>query len=168
MKKIAVYAGTFDPITNGHLDIARRASVVFDEIIIAVAVDNYKKTLFTPEERCELCKTATSIFPNIRVESFEGLLVDYCERVGATSIIRGLRAVSDFDNEFQMALLNRSLKHGLDSVFLMSDAKYLFISSSSIRNIVAAGGDVSHLVHNCVNQALRKKFAEEQIEKKPL
>ena len=160
MTKIAVYAGTFDPISNGPLDIARRAAVLFDEVIIAVAVDNYKHTLFNSEERCALAREATKSSPNIRVESFSGLLVEYCRRVGATSIIRGLRAVSDFDREFQMALLNRNLHGGLDSVFLMSDAAYLYISSSIIRNTAAAGGDVSHLVPPCVNAALRSRIDE--------
>lgn len=158
MKKIAVYAGTFDPISNGHLDIAKRAAVLFDEIIIAVALDNYKQTLFTSEERCALAREATRECPNIRVEAFSGLLADYCRQAGATSIIRGLRAVSDFDREFQMALLNRSFQGGLDTVFLMSDAAYLYISSSIIRNTAAAGGDVSHLVPACVYHAMQEKI----------
>lgn len=158
MKKIAVYAGTFDPITNGHVDIARRAALLFDELIIAVAVSNYKQTLFTIEERCELARRAVSEYANIRVAPFEGLLVNYCKSQNATSIIRGLRAVSDFDREFQMALLNRGLDGGLDTVFLMSDADYLYISSSLIRNTAVAGGNVRHLVPDCVYEALRKKY----------
>ena len=157
MRKIAVYAGTFDPITKGHIDIARRGADLFDEVIVAVAEDNYKNNMFSTEERCQLAAEALAEFANIRVLPFAGLLVDFCRRQGARSIIRGLRAVSDFDREFQMALLNRSMDHQVDSVFLMSDEKYLYISSSIIRNTAAAGGDVSHLVPPCVFQALKEK-----------
>ncbi|MBR2784132.1 MAG: pantetheine-phosphate adenylyltransferase [Firmicutes bacterium] len=150
----AVYAGTFDPITNGHIDIARRGAALFDQVIVAVAEDNYKSNLFTTEERCALASEALSGVDNILVMPFRGLLVDFCRRQGANFIIRGLRAVSDFDLEFQMALLNRSLSQDIDSVFLMSAEKYLYISSSIIRNTVAAGGDVSHLVPECVYQAM--------------
>lgn len=156
--KIAVYAGTFDPITNGHLDVASRASCLFDRVIFAVAVDNYKHTLFTSEERCALAQEAFRPYPNILVEPFRGLLVDYCHQVGATSIIRGLRAVSDFDKELQMALLNRSLNGGVDTVFLMSDARYLYISSSLIKNTAAYGGNVEKMVPPCVFRALQEKF----------
>lgn len=158
MNSTAVYAGTFDPITNGHLDIARRATHLFDHIIIAVADDNYKATLFTLEERCALAKEALNDCPNLHVESFSGLLVDYCHQVGATSIIRGLRAVSDFDREFQLALLNRGMSEHTETVFLMSAAEYLYISSSIIRNTAAAGGDVSHLVPPGVAKALADKY----------
>jgi len=157
--KVAVYAGTFDPITIGHVEIAFRAAQLFDEIIIAVAKDNYKQTLFDIDERCELVRQAVAGHDNIRVETFSGLLVDYCKRAGATSLLRGLRAVSDFDREFQMALLNRDLDNGIDTVFLMSDARYLYISSSIIRDTAAVGGDVSELVPPAVNKALRKKFS---------
>ena len=162
MKRIAVYAGTFDPITDGHLDIALRASELFDELIIAVAEDNYKNTLFDTDERCSLAKEAVSGHKNIKVESFNGLLVDYCKKKNATSIIRGLRAVSDFDREFQTALLNRDLNGGIDSVFLMSDARYLFISSSIIKSTAALGGDVKDLVPNNVYQALQEKMLQNQ------
>ena len=153
----AVYAGTFDPITNGHIDIARRGAALFDQVIVAVAEDNYKSNLFTTEERCALASEALSGVDNILVMPFRGLLVDFCRRQGANFIIRGLRAVSDFDLEFQMALLNRSLSQDIDSVFLMSAEKYLYISSSIIRNTVAAGGDVSHLVPECVYKAMMAK-----------
>lgn len=155
--KKAVYAGTFDPITKGHIDIARRGAALFDQVIVAVAEDNYKSNLFTTEERCALAVEALNGVNNISVMPFQGLLVDFCRRQQASFIIRGLRAVSDFDLEFQMALLNRSLSQEVDSVFLMSAEKYLYISSSIIRNTVAAGGDVSHLVPECVYQALVEK-----------
>ena len=158
--KIAVYAGTFDPITNGHLDIALRASCLFDRIIIAVAKENYKNTLFDLDERCQLVREALAGQENITVEPFDGLLVDFCRQQGATSIIRGLRAVSDFDKEFQMALLNRRLNGGIETVFLMSDAKYLYISSSIIRNSAVLGGNIQDLVPPCVAAALKKKLAK--------
>lgn len=158
--KIAVYAGTFDPITNGHLDIALRASCLFDRIIIAVAKENYKNTLFDLDERCQLVREALAGKENITVEPFDGLLVDFCRQQGATSIIRGLRAVSDFDKEFQMALLNRRLNGGIETVFLMSDAKYLYISSSIIRNSAVLGGNIQDLVPPCVAAALKKKLAK--------
>lgn len=155
--KRAVYAGTFDPITKGHIDIARRGAALFDEVIVAVAEDNYKRNLFTTEERCALASEALADADNITVIPFRGLLMDFCREHDASFIIRGLRAVSDFDLEFQMALLNRSLSEDVDSVFLMSAEKYLYISSSIIRNTVAAGGDVSHLVPECVYKAMMAK-----------
>ncbi|MEG1536971.1 MAG: pantetheine-phosphate adenylyltransferase [Clostridiales bacterium] len=159
--KIGVYAGTFDPITNGHLDIAQRASRLFDRIIIAVAEDNYKQPLFSVHERCGMIAEAVAEMPgidNIEVAAFSGLLVDYCKEQGASSIIRGLRAVSDFDQEFQMALFNRSLEKAIDTVFLMSGSRYLFISSSIIRQSAMLGASVSNLVPGSVDRALRVKY----------
>ena len=153
----AVYAGTFDPITNGHIDIARRGAALFDQVILAVAEDNYKSNLFSTEERCALAREALDGVSNIIIMPFRGLLVDFCRQQGASFIIRGLRAVSDFDLEFQMALLNRSLSEDVDSIYLMSAKEYLYISSSIIRNTVAAGGDVSHLVPDCVYKAMMAK-----------
>jgi pantetheine-phosphate adenylyltransferase len=158
--KTAVYAGTFDPITNGHVDIALRAACLFDHIIVAVARDNYKDNLFDIEERCAMIRCAVRECANIEVDSFGGLLVDYCKQRGATSIIRGLRAVSDFDMEFQMALLNRGLNGGIDTVFLMSDAKYLYISSSIIRRSAELGGDIGDMVPACVAAALSSKLKQ--------
>ena len=159
--KIGVYAGTFDPITNGHLDIAKRAASLFDKVIIAVAEDNYKQPLFTMEERCALIRSAIqeqNCGNNVVVDSFSGLLVDYCAAQGACSIIRGLRAISDFDQEFQMALLNRSFKQGIDTVFLMSGSRYLFISSSIIRKSAKLGASVDALVPPSVAKALQRKY----------
>jgi pantetheine-phosphate adenylyltransferase len=158
MKK-AVYAGTFDPITNGHLDIALRASKLFDEIIIAVAEDNNKQTLFSTEERCQLARQATAILANVTVDSFSGLLVDYCRIQEAGFIIRGLRVVLDFEKELQMALMNRNLYDKVDTVFLMGEAPYLFVSSSLVKNAAQLGGDISDLVPFSVAEALRRKFA---------
>jgi len=154
----AVYAGTFDPITNGHLDIAIRASKLFDQIIVAVADDNYKQTLFTTEERCQMVTDVIGDIPNAMVDTFSGLLVDYCQRQGATSVIRGLRVVLDFEKELQMALMNRSLHDEIDTVFLMSEAKYLFISSSLVKNAAALDGRIEDLVPPAVAQALKRKY----------
>ena len=154
----AVYAGTFDPITNGHLDIAQRASKLFDEIIIAVAEDNYKQTLFSTEERCQLVRQATGDIANATVDFFSGLLVDYCRRQGAGFIVRGLRVVLDFEKELQMALMNRSLYDKVDTVFLMGEAPYLFVSSGLVKNAAQLGGDISDLVPPEVARALVSKF----------
>ena len=160
--KIGVYAGTFDPITNGHLDIAKRAARLFDKIIIAVAEDNYKQTLFTIEERCRFIQEATEDIKNIEVEPFSGLLVEYCMKRGANSIIRGLRAVSDFDQEFQMALFNRSLEKSIDTVFLMSGSRYLFISSSIIRKSASLGASIEDLVPSAVSDAMLEKYSSKK------
>lgn len=156
--RIAVYAGTFDPITNGHLDIIERASKLFDKVILAVASDNYKKPLFSDKERCQMALDVVRDIPNVEVECFEGLLVDFCRAKGACSIIRGLRAISDFDNEFQMALLNRQMNSEVDSVFFMADAKYLYISSSFIRNAAVLGGNIHGMVPDSVEKILLEKF----------
>jgi len=158
----AVYAGTFDPITNGHLDIAIRASKLFDEIVIAVAEDNNKQTLFSAAERCRLVKQATAMLTNVTVDSFFGLLVDYCKAREAGFIVRGLRVVLDFEKELQMALMNRSLYDKVDTVFLMGEAPYLFVSSSLVKNAAQLGGDISDLVPPGVAEALGHKFAQKR------
>ena len=154
--KTAVYAGTFDPITNGHVDIAQRAASLFNKVIVAVAKENYKNNMFSLDERCALAREALADIKNIEVVEFDGLLVDFCHQQGADAIIRGLRAVSDFDVEFQMALLNRKLNGGMDTVFLMSDAKYQFISSSIIRNCAGLGAEITDMVPACVAEALKR------------
>ena len=156
--RTAVYAGTFDPITYGHLDIATRGSKLFDCLIIAVAEDNYKNTLFTAEERVELVKLSVDHLPNVIVEDFSGLLVDYCQKKHACSIIRGLRAVSDFEKEFQMAMMNQKLCPGIETVFLMADSDFLYISSSLIKNAVSLGGNIENMVPKSAEEALRKKY----------
>lgn len=160
--KIAVYAGTFDPITNGHLDIIARAAQIFDKVILAVASINYKKTLFSDEERYQMAYDVVRDIPNVEVECFDGLLVDFCRARGACSIIRGLRAISDFDNEFQMALFNRQMDGDIDSVFFMADAKYLFISSSFIRNAAVLGGNIHGMVPDSVEKILLEKFSRKK------
>ena len=155
--KTAVYAGTFDPITNGHVDIAQRAASLFNKVIVAVAKENYKNNMFSLDERCALAREALADIKNIEVVEFDGLLVDFCHQQGADAIIRGLRAVSDFDAEFQMALLNRKLNSGMDTVFLMSDAKYQFICSSIIRNCAGLGAEITDMVPACVAEALKRR-----------
>lgn len=159
MPRIAVCAGTFDPITNGHVDIVQRAALLFDEVVVAVAETNYKSTLFSLEDRCRLAETALAAevaAKKVRVLPFSGLLVDFCKSLGAQVLVRGLRAIPDFDREYQMATLNKTLPHGLDSVFLMSAAEYIYISSSLVRDTAAAGGSISHMVPPCVVAALKQ------------
>ena len=156
--RVAIYPGTFDPVTNGHVDIIERAIPLFDQVIIAVASDNYKNTLFNLEERMNLMYAVTQNMENVEVDSFKGLTVDYCRKKGATAIIRGLRAVSDFDYEFQMALMNKKLGKNIETVFLMTDQKYSYISSSIIKQVAQFGGCISGLVPEEVAQALSKKY----------
>jgi len=154
----AIYAGTFDPITNGHSDLLRRASKFFDHIILAVASNEKKKPLFTLEERMELAKIAHKDEERVSVKSFDILLTDYAAQQGATVLLRGLRAVSDFEYEFQLASMNRTLRVDLESVYLMPAEKYAFVSSSLVKEVASLGGDVSSLVHPEVFDAMRKKY----------
>ena len=154
----AVYPGTFDPITNGHVDIAVRASKVFDKVIIAIYEDSPKRVVFDVEERVGFCRGAVAHLPNVKVTSFTGLLVEYVRAVGAQVMFRGLRAGSDFDYEFDMALMNKNLAPDLDAVFFMSSLEWQFLSSSRMKEVVGLGGDVSHLVPPDVDRALRAKL----------
>ncbi|OGQ96881.1 MAG: pantetheine-phosphate adenylyltransferase [Deltaproteobacteria bacterium RIFOXYD12_FULL_57_12] len=158
--KLAVYPGTFDPITMGHLDIINRGLEIFDRVVIAVAVHPAKTPLFSLEERLQMIR---SCFPadeqRLEVEAVQGLLVNYAAQKGATAIIRGLRAVSDFDYEFQLALMNRRLQREVETVFLMTGFRWIFISSSIIKDAARHGGDVSGLVPDHVQECLRAKFA---------
>ncbi|NLT94662.1 MAG: pantetheine-phosphate adenylyltransferase [Clostridia bacterium] len=164
MQKIAVYPGTFDPVTFGHVHITQRAAKLFDKVIMAIALDSSKKTLFTVEERMALIEECClADLPNVEIEIFEGLLVNYVKKKGAVAIIRGLRAVSDFENEMQMASINRHLNENVETIFLMTDSEYSFISSSVIKNVAALGGDVSHFVPPAVEKALKKKFKVGEI-----
>lgn len=158
-KITAIYPGTFDPITNGHLDLVARASALYDEIIIAVAANKTKTPLFSLTERVELAKTVAAEFSNVRVIGFDNLLVDCAKQHGARVILRGLRAVSDFEYEFQLAGMNRRLAPELETVFLTPAEQYEFISSSMIREIARLNGDVSCFVAECVHQQLIEKFA---------
>jgi pantetheine-phosphate adenylyltransferase len=153
-----LYPGTFDPITNGHIDIIKRARDLFDSVIVTIAVNPSKDPLFSLEERLFLIKESITGFDNITVDYFEGLLVDYARKSGAIGIIRGLRAVSDFEYEFQMALMNRKLAEDISTIFLMPHEKYTYLNSSIVRNLASLGGDVSDFVPKVVQEALRNKF----------
>lgn len=154
----AIYPGTFDPVTNGHIDIIKRARGIFDSIVVTVAINTGKTPLFTTQERVKMLKECLKEFDNVTVDSFDGLVVDHAESVGATSIIRGLRAVSDFEYEFQMALMNRKLSGKISTVFLMPHEKYTYLNSSIIRNLSGFHGDVTDFVPPNVNRALKEKF----------
>ena len=157
--KIAIYPGSFDPITNGHLDIIERAVHLFDKVIVTVALNAEKGSpLFSHDERMSLIAESISGLENIEVDSFDGLMVDHAVKHGAVAAIRGLRALSDFEFEFKMALMNRSLNKEVSTVFLMPHAKYTHISSSMVREVASLGGDVSEYVPTHVNQALREKY----------
>ncbi|MBC1398297.1 pantetheine-phosphate adenylyltransferase [Listeria fleischmannii] len=157
-EKIAVCPGTFDPITNGHLDIIERAAKTFDVIFVSVLKNASKKPLFSLSERIQLIEEATKHLPNVRVESSEGLLVDYAKKKRATVVIRGLRAVTDFEYELQIAAMNRTLDAELETFFVMTNPKYSFLSSSMIREVASYNGDVASLVPKNVNEALLVKY----------
>jgi pantetheine-phosphate adenylyltransferase len=156
--KIAIYPGSFDPVTLGHLDIAERGAKVFDKVIVAVMVNPHKNPLFTIEERKELIREAVSHLPNVEVDSFPGLLVNYARAKGAEVIIKGLRAVSDFESELQMASLNRLMYEGAETLFIPTNHKYSYLSSSIVKEIARHGGPISELVPPNVERALREKY----------
>ena len=159
MKKIAVYPGSFDPITNGHLDIIKRGIRMFDELIVLIAYNPNKKALFAVEERLEMIREVIKDCENVRVDSFDGLLVDYVKSTGANIILRGLRALSDFEYEFQLALINRRLNRDIETVFLMSGFKWFYTSSRIINEAASLGGSVKGLVPEIVNQKLFQKYS---------
>jgi pantetheine-phosphate adenylyltransferase len=156
--RTAIYPGSFDPLTNGHIDVVQRAAKLFDRVIVAVAKNEGKKPLFSLQERLGLVKTATAGMPNVEADSFEGLLVDYVVQKNAQTIVRGLRAVSDFEFEFQLALMNRKLNENIETIFMMPKDTYTFLSSRIVKEIAHLGGDVSSFVLPGVQQALRQKF----------
>ncbi|MEO5590133.1 MAG: pantetheine-phosphate adenylyltransferase [Gemmatimonadaceae bacterium] len=159
MSTIAVYAGSFDPITRGHEDLITRSCEFVDKLVVAVANNSAKQPLFTPDERVGLIRTAVGDDSCVEVRQFQGLLVAFAREVGASLIIRGLRAVSDFEYEFQMALMNRNLSPGLETVFMVPSVETTYISSSIIREVAQYGGELEGLVHPKVAEALRAKFA---------
>ncbi len=152
-KRIAIYPGTFDPVTNGHIDLIQRAANLFDEVIVAIAANSKKIPHFSLEERINLCEKVLTL-PNVRVMGFSCLLIDFAHEQNASILIRGLRAVSDFEYEFQLASMNRNLAPDIESVFLMPADEYSFISSSLVKEVAALGGDISKFIHPLVNKAL--------------
>lgn len=156
--KRALTPGTFDPITSGHLDVITRAAQLVDEVVVAVAASPKKQPLFALDERTELVRRATSHLSNVRVEPFNELLVDFAQKIGATVVIKGLRAITDFEYEFQMTALNYQLNKEIETLFIMSPPQYMYLSSSIVREIASLGGDVTQFVPPCVNDALNEKF----------
>ncbi|HET7457063.1 MAG TPA: pantetheine-phosphate adenylyltransferase [Gemmatimonadaceae bacterium] len=159
MSKIAIYAGSFDPITRGHEDLMRRSLEFVDRLVVAVATNSSKQPLFSTEERAEFIRIATGDDPRIEVRQFHGLLVDFARDVGARLLIRGLRAVADFEYEYQMALMNRHLSPELETVFMVPSLETTYISSSLVREVARYRGDVTGLVHPAVAEALAERFA---------
>jgi len=157
-ERIAIYPGTFDPFTNGHLDITERASRIFDKIVVTIAENSKKIPLFSLQERTDFIADATKHLPNILIQSFEGLLVDFAQKQKAVAIIRGLRAISDFEFEFQMALMNRRLNNDISTVFLMPNEKYTYLNSTIVREVAQFGGNVTKLVTPLVASKLKMKF----------
>ena len=157
MKRI-VYPGTFDPIHNGHLDIAKKAAELFDELILVVAVNQEKTPLFSDVERVDLIKKSLSKVKNIKVDTFEGLIVDFVRTTDSVAIIRGLRHVSDFEFEFQMAMMNFNLDPNIKSMFMMPDEKYIHLNSTVIKDVARLGGDISDYVPKCVQDALYDRY----------
>ena len=158
MEKVAIYPGSFDPITNGHIDMVERGLRLFDKIIVCILCNPGKETLFTLEERLEMIRESLKKFPNLEIDSFDGLLVDYGAKRNANAILRGMRAVSDFEYEFQLALMNRKLNRKIQTVFLMTGFRWIFTSSSIIKEAASFGGDVTGMVPPMVNKKLKEKF----------
>ena len=158
--RIVICPGSFDPVTLGHMDIISRASIMFDKVIVAVLVNSSKKPVFTAEERIFLLKKALTKFPNVEVQSFDGLLVDYARQVGANAVVRGLRAVSDFEYEFQMSLTNKKLYPQMETIFLTTRSEYMFLSSSIVKQIATLGGDITNFVPECIHQEIKTRLSE--------
>jgi pantetheine-phosphate adenylyltransferase len=161
MVRRAACPGSFDPVTNGHIDIISRASTLFDEVVVAVGVNASKKRLFSPQERIEMLTEACAPFPNVRIDSFDGLLTDFCRDHDVRAIVKGLRAVSDFDYELQMAQMNSSLS-GVETVFVPTSPEYSFLASSLVKEVATFGGDVSRLVPAFVLDRLTARLAEQR------
>ena len=156
--RTAIYPGSFDPLTNGHLDVIQRAAKLFDRVVVAVAKNESKRPLFTLAERLALVKAAVKHLPHVEADSFEGLLIEYVARRKAQAVVRGLRAVSDFEFEFQLALMNRKLNENIEAIFMMPKDTYTFLSSRIVKEIARLGGDVSPFVPPHVKTALKKKL----------
>lgn len=158
MQSTVICPGSFDPVTLGHIDIIRRASKMFDKVIVAVLVNLAKTPSFTIEERIGFLKQVVGDIENVEVVGFDGLLADYARERGATAVVKGLRAVSDFEYEFQMALTNKKLNPDLDTVFLTSDSQYMYLSSSIVRQVASLGGDISNFVPACIHEEVLSRF----------
>ncbi len=158
MQRVAIYPGSFDPVTNGHIDIIERGLKIFDKIIVAILHNPGKEYLFNIEERMDMLEKSTKKLENIELDAFNGLLVDFADQRKAQAILRGMRAVSDFEYEFQMALMNRRLNREVQTVFLMTGLRWIFTSSSIIKEAARFGGDVSGMVSSLVNRKLKEKF----------
>jgi pantetheine-phosphate adenylyltransferase len=158
--RTVIYPGSFDPLTNGHLDVIQRATKLFDKVIVAVAQNESKNPLFTLKDRVKLAREATSHLPAVEVDSFDGLLVDYVEKCGGQAVVRGLRAVSDFEFEFQLALMNRKLNERIETIFMMPKDTYTFLSSRIVKEIARLGGDVTSFVPVNVQKALKAKLSK--------
>ncbi|MDA8084166.1 MAG: pantetheine-phosphate adenylyltransferase [Nitrospiraceae bacterium] len=160
MKKIAIYPGTFDPFTNGHLDLVNRSLRMFDEVIVAIAPSQKKQPLFSIEERLSMIERSLRGYRRVKIEVFEGLLVDYVHKKKGSAIVRGLRAVSDFEYELQMALMNRRLNPNIETVFMMPNEEYSFLTATIVKEISSLGGDISQLVPATVEKELKKRFCK--------
>jgi pantetheine-phosphate adenylyltransferase len=158
--RTAIYPGSFDPLTNGHLDVVQRAAKLFDRVIVAVAKNESKNPLFSLDEREALVKKAVAHLPNVRTDSFDGLLVEYVAKQKARAVVRGLRAVSDFEFEFQLALMNRKLDENIETIFMMPKDTYTFLSSRIVKEIARLGGDVNAFVPEHIQAALQKKLKQ--------
>lgn len=158
--RVAIYPGTFDPITNGHMSILTRALNIFDKVIVAILHNPQKKPLFSIEERVSMLNEIAKDLPNVEVDTFDGLLVDYALMKESNVVLRGLRALSDFEYEFQLALMNRKLCREVQSIFLMTDYKWFYISSTIIKEAASLGGDISGLVPDIVERKLKEKFSQ--------
>jgi pantetheine-phosphate adenylyltransferase len=168
MGKVAIYAGSFDPITYGHIDIIERGLEIFDKVIVAIANNSEKRSLFTIEERLKIAKSIFKDTPNVIVDSFKGLLVNYVAKTNAKVILRGLRATSDFEYEFHMASMNRSLNNQVDTLFMMTSKDYFFVSSRTIKEVASLGGAVDGLVPDLVVRRLKEKFRLPVTKKKQI
>jgi pantetheine-phosphate adenylyltransferase len=163
MKNKAVYPGTFDPITNGHIDMIKRAVKMFDEVIIAVAENKYKKPMFSWEERKNMVEKTVKSIPNVKVDSYNGLLVDYMKKMKRRIVIRGLRAIADFEYEFQLNLINKKLGKDIEMIYLMPEETFLYISSSAVKEVAHHGGPVKKFVPSFVAKKISEKMGKKQI-----
>jgi pantetheine-phosphate adenylyltransferase len=161
MTRLAIYAGTFDPLTLGHLDLIERSAELFEQVILAVAAEGQKQTLFTPDERVAMGREVVAGFDNVRVETFGGLLIDHARARSARVLIRGLRAYSDFEYEFQMALTNRKLAPEIETLFMMPKETHSYVSSSTVKEVAMLGGDIGEFVPAAVERALKARFRGE-------